>query len=99
MVVNEPTEASGGVIQYDRKKVMQEGKLQRTESLNSSPMIVLTTLGRFEAEHECSDNKISLFLSENFQKYSKMKKDFAFSKRFHDRLYRTDYDHPKPNAT
>jgi nucleoside phosphorylase len=39
VVVSEPYGTSEGVIQYDRGKTTQEGKFQRTESLNSPPTI------------------------------------------------------------
>lgn len=99
VVVSEPTGTSEGVIQYDQRKVTQGGKFQQTGSLNSPPMILLTALGRLKAEHEYSDNKISLFLSEIYEKYSKIKREYAFPGRSHDQLYQTTYDHPTTNAT
>ena len=99
VVVSEPTGASGGVIQFDRGKKTQGGNFQRTGSLNSPPMILLTALGRLKAEHECSDNKISLYLSVVYETYSTMKKKYAFPGRSHDQLYQANYCHPKTNAT
>lgn len=99
VVVSEPRGASGGVIQFDRGKTNQEGEFERTGSLNSPPMILLTALGRLKAEHEYSDNKISLYLNEVYEKYSTMKKKYAFPGESHDQLYQANYKHSGTNAT
>ena len=93
VVVSESTRASEGVVQYDREKMISEGKFQRTESLNSSSIMLLTALSRLKAKHERSDNGISQFLNEMYQKYFKIKKSYAFSRTSHDQLYKTNYDY------
>jgi nucleoside phosphorylase len=99
VVVSKPHGTSGGVIQYDRGKTTQEGKFQRTGSLNSPPTILLTALSRLQAEHEGSESKIPLFLTEMIKRYPKMKREYAFQDAPHDQLYQATYDHPKTNAT
>ncbi len=99
VVVSEPSGTSGGVIQYDRGKTIQEGKFQRTGSLNSPPTILLTALSRLKAEHEGSESKIPLFLKEMVKRYPKMKREYTFQGAPHDQLYQATYDHPETNAT
>jgi nucleoside phosphorylase len=99
VVVSEPSGTSGGVIQYDRGKTTQEGKFQRTGSLNSPPTILLTALGRLKAEHEGSESKIPLFLTKMIKRYPKMRREYAFQGEAHDQLYQALYDHPESNAT
>jgi nucleoside phosphorylase len=99
VVVSKPHGTSGGVIQYDRGKTTQEGKFLRTGSLNSPPTILLTALSRLQAEHEGSESKISIFLTEMVKRYPKMKREYAFQGAPHDQLYQATYEHPKTNAT
>jgi nucleoside phosphorylase len=99
VVVSEPCGTSGGVIQYDRGKMTQEGKFQRTGSLKSPPTILLTALGRLQAEHEGSENKISLFITEMVKRYPKLKREYTFQGAPHDQLYQATYDHSEMNAT
>lgn len=99
VVVSEPRGANGGIIQYDRGKMTQAGRFQRTGSLNSPPMILLTTLGRLKAIHQFSSNKIPLFLSQVSEKYAKFKAEYAFPGRSHDQLFQAAYEHPKSNVT
>jgi nucleoside phosphorylase len=99
VVVSEPYGTSGGVIQYDRGKTTQEGKFQPTGSLNSPPTILLTALGRLKADHEGSESKIPLFLTEMVKRYPKMRREYTFQGGAYDQLYQATYDHPETNAT
>ena len=99
VVVSEPYGTTGGVIQYDRGKTIQEGEFQRTGSLNSPPTILLTALSRLQAEHEGSESKIPLFLTDMIERYPKMRKEYAFQGDAYDQLYQATYDHAETNAT
>jgi nucleoside phosphorylase len=99
VVVSEPSGTSRGVIQYDRGKTTQEGKFQRTGLLNSPPKILLTALGRLKAEHEESESKIPLFISEMAKRCPKMRREYAFQGGLYDELYQATYDRPEMNAT
>jgi hypothetical protein len=87
VIVSVPHGTSGGVIQYDRGKTTQERKNQCTWSLNSPPTILLTALGCLKAEHEGSESKIPLFLTEMVERYPKMRREYAFQGGAHDQLY------------
>lgn len=99
VIVSEPHGATGGVIQYDRGKVNEEGKFQRTGSLNSPPMILLTALGRLKAEHESSDSMIPQFLRKMYERYPKMRGEYVFPGRSLDQLYQATYVHSETNET
>jgi nucleoside phosphorylase len=84
VVVSQPSGTSGGVIQYNREKTAQEGKFQRTGSLNSPSKILLTALSRLQAEHEGSESKIPPFLTEMVKRYPKTKREYTFQGALHD---------------
>jgi nucleoside phosphorylase len=99
VAVSQPDGTSGGVIQYDRGKTVQDGKFQRTGSLNSPSTVLLATLGRLQAEHEGSYSKIPQYLAEMIERYPKMKKEYTYQGADHDILYRAEYDHLDSRAT
>ncbi|CAI0650516.1 unnamed protein product, partial [Colletotrichum noveboracense] len=94
VVVSQPTGISGGAIQYDRGKTVQDGEFQRTGSLNSPPQVLLTALGRLQAEHMTEDSKIPQYLAELVQKSPKrMKKRFSYHGPSNDCLFQAEYEH------
>ncbi|KAF6815038.1 g-protein beta wd-40 repeats containing [Colletotrichum musicola] len=94
IVVSQPNGTSGGAIQYDRGKTVQDGEFQRTGSLNSPPQVLLTALGRLQAEHMAEDSRIPQYLSELVQKSPKrMKKKFIYQGSSNDCLYQPEYEH------
>lgn len=44
IVVNEPTEAHGDIIQYDLKKVRLDGTFERKGTLNKPPLALLNAI-------------------------------------------------------
>lgn len=99
VVVSAPHGSSGGVIQYDRGKTIQEGEFRRTGSLNSPPQILLTALSRLQTEHETDESKIPSFLTEMIKKYPKMNREYVYQDVSYDQLYQATYDHPETNET
>ncbi|KAE9568203.1 hypothetical protein CGMCC3_g15668 [Colletotrichum fructicola] len=100
VVVSQPTRTSGGAIQYDRGKTVQDGEFQRTGSLNSPPQVLLTALSRLRTEHMTEDSKIPQYLSELVQKSPKrMKKKFSYQGSSNDCLYQAEYEHTEQDST
>ncbi|KAK1840600.1 Ankyrin repeat domain-containing protein 50-like protein 3 [Colletotrichum chrysophilum] len=100
IVVSQPVETSGGVIQYDRGKTVQEGEFQRTGSLNTPPQVLLAALGRLQADHIIEGSRIPQFVSELINKSrDNMKKRFSHQGALHDYLFQAEYDHVDPDST
>jgi nucleoside phosphorylase len=59
VVVSKPTEQSGGVIQYDFGKTVQEGRFKLTGSLNRPPDVLLAALANLQAKHLMEDGELS----------------------------------------
>lgn len=91
VVVSKPSGTSGGVVQYDFGKTVQEGRFKRRGSLNRPPDVVLTTLAHLQAKHMMEDNKISEYLSRMVEKYPAMRREFTYPGVQHDQLFQADY--------
>ncbi|OQE69716.1 hypothetical protein PENNAL_c0129G06796 [Penicillium nalgiovense] len=64
IVVSQPTDTSGGVIQYDLGKVLSGGQFQRTGMLNRPPKVLLTALATLQAHYFTEESRILEFISE-----------------------------------
>jgi len=94
IVVSQPTDTNGGVIQYDRGK-HEEGGLMQKGILNTPPSVLLTALNFLQAEHDLEESQVMTYLSTMFERHPRMKDTgYAFPGVEHDRLYRTTYPHP-----
>lgn len=92
VVVSRPTLTSGGVVQYDHGKAMEEGVFLRTGSLNAPPEILLNAVGSLQSEHMLHDDKLQEYVEDMVQRYPRMN-DFMHPGEEHDRLFEADYIH------
>ncbi|KAF2233436.1 purine and uridine phosphorylase [Viridothelium virens] len=63
VVVSEPTAQHGGVIQYDRGKVLKDNDFQRTGYLQSPPTVLLTAVSKLRSNHVSRINNLGTHLS------------------------------------
>jgi nucleoside phosphorylase len=99
IVVSKPTRQSGGVIQYDFGKTVQEGRFNRTGSLNRPPDVLLTALANLRSKHIREDSEVAKYLSEMLRRYPKMATQFTRPDLQYDLLYDAEYDHIIKHAT
>ncbi|KAK2765806.1 g-protein beta wd-40 repeats containing [Colletotrichum kahawae] len=99
VVVSQPTGTTGGAIQYDRGKTVQDGEFHRKGSLNSPPQVLLTALSRLQTEHYSRKSKITQYLSEMVQETPEMKKKFSYQGSSNDCLYQAEYEHTDQDST
>jgi nucleoside phosphorylase len=99
VVVSKPTRTFGGVVQYDFGKTVQEGRFERTGSLNKPPPVLLTAVAKLEADHMVEDNKLSEHLSEMVAKHQAMRPCFTYQGTQHDRLFEAEYEHVSDGST
>lgn len=98
VVVSQPSGTTGGVIQYDRGRTIHDGEVERTGSLNAPPSVLLTALGRLQAEYYAGDGQILHYLSEMFTNRPRMKKVFGYPGEANDCLFQADYEHVDPDS-
>lgn len=93
IVVSQPTETSGGVIQYDLGKSLSGGQFKRTGILNRPPKVLLTALTTLQAHHLTEDSRIVEFVS-NLQAKMAPHKAAKFTRPIQaDYLFQAEYDH------
>ncbi|KAJ5761735.1 uncharacterized protein N7511_005117 [Penicillium nucicola] len=93
IVVSQPRDTSGGVIQYDLGKVLQSGQFQRTGMLNRPPKILLTALATLQGVHLMQDSRVVEFISKIHVKTTPRKAANFARPAQEDHLYQSDYDH------
>ncbi|KAF4783393.1 hypothetical protein HER10_EVM0009493 [Colletotrichum scovillei] len=94
IVVSQPTGTIGGIVQYDRGKLTNEGGFQRTGALNAPPQFLLAALNRLKIDHLSQDSRIPDFLSELVNKAPrKVEKRFSYQGSANDCLYEAEYEH------
>jgi hypothetical protein len=98
-VVSKPTEQSGGVIQYDFRKTVQEGQFKLTGSLNRPPGVLLAALANLQPKHLIEDAQLSRFLSGISTRYPNIRTQFIHPGTQHDQLHEAEYDHQGDDAT
>lgn len=90
VVVSEPNKRSGGVLQYDFGRTEQGEQFVRTGSLNAPPEVLLTALGKLQANHVVDRNGVAHYLS---QIPPALQPKFASPGVEWDRLFEVDYVH------
>jgi nucleoside phosphorylase len=73
VVVSQPDESSGGVVQYDLFKARQDGDLL-TGYLAMPPEVLRKALSKLQAEHQLEDSVVPSILEATLLKFPKMAK-------------------------
>lgn len=98
IVVSQPTDTSGGVIQYDLGKALSGGQFQWTGMLNRPPKALLTALATLQAHHLTEDSRVVEFIS-NIQAKMPPRKATTFARPAQeDCLFQVEYDHVASNT-
>lgn len=98
IVVSYPEGACGGVLQYDMGKVVEDGKLQRTGSLNSPPRSLLTAVANMRAAALTDDPSYPAYIEKATQRSARTRQNFGRPNASTDRLFRIEHDHPTTTA-
>ena len=92
VVVSQPKDSFGGVVQYDRGKRISGGKFERTGTLNKPPQVLLTALSKIRARSDVYDIRLGEFLDGTLQKNAKL--CITYGRPLEgDYLYHTGYEH------
>ncbi|RYC80662.1 Vegetative incompatibility protein HET-E-1 [Fusarium oxysporum f. sp. narcissi] len=96
VVVSQPDSTTGGVVQYDFGKAKANGAWERKGSLDKPPLVLLSALGRLQAQHERAPSKIPELLQKMLEANPYMKrpkKAFTYQGAENDRLFESQHDH------
>ncbi|KAL9098648.1 MAG: hypothetical protein Q9163_005732 [Psora crenata] len=97
VVISKPDGTSGGVIQYDFGKTVQEGRFVRTGSLNRPPTVLLSAVNTLQAKHLMKEPELTRHLSEMVVRYPRMQA--AGTGGQHDQLFQAEYIHQEDDDT
>jgi nucleoside phosphorylase len=98
VVVSQPTDTFGGVVQYDLGKKLVDGSFERTGRLNKPPSVLSANVRKLQAQHSRVGSQISVYLSEMTQRYRRMQTEYSFPAAEYDRLFLASYAH-QPGMT
>ena len=93
IVVSQPADTSGGVIQYDLGKALSGGQFQRTGMLNRPPKVLLTALASLQAHHFTEDSRVLEFISDVQDKTTPRRAANFTRPTQEDCLYQSEYNH------
>lgn len=98
IVVSQPSDAFGGVVQYDLGKALSGGQFKRTGMLNRPPKVLLTALATLQAHHFTENSRVVEFTS-NIQAKMEPRKAKLFARPTQeDCLFQAEYDHIVSNT-
>lgn len=93
VVVSDPDNDFGGVIQYRFGKTVGENKFIRTGTLNKPPAVLRTAVSKLKADHEMEGDKLPIYLNEMTTKFPNMQAKYVHQGVGNDVLFAFDYDH------
>jgi nucleoside phosphorylase len=93
VVVGQPTDTFGGVVQYDMGKKVADGSFLRIGSLNKPPEVLRGNVRKLQAQHHRVSSRISSYMAEMMRRYPKMEENYQHPGPEEDRLFRSDYAH------
>ena len=92
VVVGTPEGRLGGVVQYNRGKMIQDQEFVPTGHLNASPVVLLTAITRLSVQHTRNGNRITDMVSNMISKRPRLRK--IYRRPEDDRLYEESCIHP-----
>jgi nucleoside phosphorylase len=93
VVVSQPTDKTGGVIQFDRCKHHCGSYFERTGCLNKPPTFLSATVEKLKAQHQQEGNQIRKFVSDMLNRNPSMCTKYSFPGQGHDQLFESEYQH------
>jgi nucleoside phosphorylase len=99
VVVSKPGDTSGGVIQYDFGKTVQERRFVRTGSLNRPPDVLLNAVSSLQARHMYEKSRIPKNMADSMVRYPLHQRACTYPGTRSDQLYRWQYDQPEGEAS
>ncbi|GJC92741.1 pfs domain-containing protein [Colletotrichum higginsianum] len=92
VVVSQPTGSLPGVVQYDFGKAVDEGRFERTGTLNKPPQSVLAAVAELRANHELRPNRIQAILADMEMRNPYMS-EYFYNSMDEDQLFQASYEH------
>ena len=99
VVVSAPRDGTGGVLQYNFGKTVQEQRFQMTGHLNQPPAVLLAALNGIKASHERRGNQLDETINTILKNNPRLRRKYARPSSASDRLYRSEVVHRTSDGT
>lgn len=94
VVVNQPSDMHGGVVQWDCSRLKKDGLFRRTATLVRPPQVLLNALQSLKERHGSEGGEIKDHLQQVFEKcWPQLANNFQHQSQEHDELFEADYEH------
>ncbi|KAF9775826.1 hypothetical protein IL306_006041 [Fusarium sp. DS 682] len=94
VVVSSTVQGTGGVIQYDYGKTVQNQEFETTGFLNQPPTVLRIAISALKSEHKMKGHRIQESISQSLQHYPRLIKKYSRPAAVQDRLYLSSVIHP-----
>lgn len=94
IVVSQPEGSCGGVLQHDMGKVLEDGKIHGTGSLNSPPRALLAAVGFMKAAELTDDPRYPEYMEKAIGRTTRTRRTFGRPDFQSDRLFQIQHVHP-----
>lgn len=93
VVVSQPTDTMGGVIQFDIGKQNGDGNFERIGYLNKPPAFLVATVERLKAQHMQEGSRLYQFVLDMLRRNPGMQRTYSYPGSENDQLFESDYSH------
>jgi nucleoside phosphorylase len=97
VVISQPDQTYGGVVQYDLGKSIGDSHFQRKGFLKPPPTILLTALATLQADHNLDGSQVPAILADMIKRHPNLVKNgYGFPGHERDCLYCSECDGANP---
>lgn len=90
---------SGGVLQYDYGKTIQDQAFHYTGYLNRPPTLLRAAVSGLETQYEADGHQLGAQVAQILEKKPRLRKKYSRPPATSDRLYRSDVVHPSDSSS
>ncbi|RHZ60776.1 hypothetical protein CDV55_105026 [Aspergillus turcosus] len=98
IVVSKPGQGTGGVIQLDFGKAIQDQNFLPTGFLNQPPLFLLTAVNGLKTKYKIDGHQLKETIAGVLEKKPRLQKDYSRPNPDTDKLYRSSVVHPPGNG-
>lgn len=98
VVVSGRDAGTGGVLQYDYSKTIQNQTFEQTGFLNQPPQLLLSAVASLEADYDMKGHQLNEAIEGALKRFPRMRKKYSRPSVESDRLYQSHIVHPTSSS-
>lgn len=99
VVVSARGDGTGGVLQYDYGRTIQNQAFAQTGFLNQPPQLLLAAMSSLEADYDMKGHQLNEAVEGALERFPKMRKRYSRPPVESDRLYKSGVVHPAASSS